>query len=320
MNNSYLLAPFSSTAMQPVAQTGAQVIRWGWPIPAYFFIGGVAAASLILVQLRPGLLKISLRTQRWLVVGQLIALLVGAALLTLDLTRPERFLQIFLNFNVSSLLAIGSRLLIFLIGLTLVQLWYVWRNQPVPTVFKWASLLFEAALIIYPALLLFNDPRDAWKNPLLLADFPVTALLGGSAVLLGVFGSTIFTDSRAYLWLTGLLLVVEAILLAGRLGWVATASNEGNNAVNATTSGPYALPFWLLEVAFGLVLPLLVLALLVRQPLTKNSLAATGSVGQTGVATAKNLSLSRADIVLRVVATLILVGLVVSKFIVVNAI
>ncbi len=286
--------------------------HWGWPIPTYFSLGGVSAASMLLLQW-PGLLRsrLSVAQQRQVVLVQLLALLLGSALLVLDLRRPERFLLLFVNFNSASILAIGARLLTGLILITLVRLWYLHRGQAAPRVFEWTSIGLEAAIILYPAALLFGMPRAAWATPVLLLDFPVTAAIGGGAALLLLLGSAPLGGPRPLGWLAGLLLL-EIVLLAARLGLVAAVSAEGSKSVAAVVGGPYAPVFWGAQVVAGLVLPLTLLV----WPGVVLSGEADPSADGPGVPRRASATGWR----VRGSAALILLGLVASKLLVVNAI
>src|SRR5262245_7251239 len=85
---------------------------WIWTVPAYFYVGGVAGAALVLgavaqlsgdSELRP-----LVRTCRAIgAAGHII----GSALLIHDLGRPSRFFHMLRVFNVKSPLSIGSWIL-----------------------------------------------------------------------------------------------------------------------------------------------------------------------------------------------------------------
>src|SRR6185503_13774379 len=85
---------------------------WIWTVPAYFYVGGVAGAALVLgavAQLtRDSELRPLVRTCRSIgAAGHVI----GSALLIHDLGRPSRFFHMLRVFNVKSPLSIGSWIL-----------------------------------------------------------------------------------------------------------------------------------------------------------------------------------------------------------------
>ena len=82
---------------------------WIWTVPAYFYIGGVSGAALVLAsvaQLREDEgLQALIRRCRWIgATGQF----VGSIFLILDLGRPERFFNMLRVLRVTSPLSIGS--------------------------------------------------------------------------------------------------------------------------------------------------------------------------------------------------------------------
>lgn len=91
---------------------GRPVIKepvWTWEIPAYFFFGGLGGASAVLsLAARLGGNERLARTSMY--VGA-AADLASPPLLISDLGRPERFLNMFRVFKVSSPMSVGSWLL-----------------------------------------------------------------------------------------------------------------------------------------------------------------------------------------------------------------
>jgi formate-dependent nitrite reductase membrane component NrfD len=85
---------------------------WIWAVPAYFYVGGTAGGALALAaaaQASDGRLLRSLVVRcRW--VGA-VGIAVGSALLTYDLGRPTRFLNMLRVFRPTSPLSVGSWLL-----------------------------------------------------------------------------------------------------------------------------------------------------------------------------------------------------------------
>jgi hypothetical protein len=79
---------------------------WTWEIPAYFFTGGIAGASslLSLIARAGGNHRLARATLLIGVAGDV----VSPALLVSDLGRPERFLNMFRVFKVTSPMSVGS--------------------------------------------------------------------------------------------------------------------------------------------------------------------------------------------------------------------
>lgn len=82
---------------------------WIWTIPAYFYVGGLAGAAMVLgsaAQMRGrGRMRILAQRAHWLGAA---AGGVGSALLIADLGRPERFLAMLRVFRPTSPMSVGS--------------------------------------------------------------------------------------------------------------------------------------------------------------------------------------------------------------------
>ena len=90
---------------QPLLKTPV----WKWELPVYFFVGGAAGASAVIASVAQftdgdgdGLLA---RDARWIAAGGAIA---SGALLTADLGRPERFVNMLRIFKPQSAMSVGS--------------------------------------------------------------------------------------------------------------------------------------------------------------------------------------------------------------------
>jgi hypothetical protein len=103
-------APFP----QATAETGYYGLpllkepTWTWEVPAYFFVGGAAGASAIVgaVARHAGEQAADLaRDARWVAA---IGGAASAALLTADLGRPERFLNMLRVFKLQSPMSVGA--------------------------------------------------------------------------------------------------------------------------------------------------------------------------------------------------------------------
>lgn len=82
---------------------------WSWEIPLYFYTGGVAGASAGLAQLAHLRGNEELSRRAWAVA--LGAVSLSPPLLTSDLGKPLRFLNMFRMFKVTSPMSVGSWLL-----------------------------------------------------------------------------------------------------------------------------------------------------------------------------------------------------------------
>lgn len=80
---------------------------WTWEVPLYFFVGGTAGAAAIIAAAAEstGADGTLARDARWIAA---VGAPVSAALLTADLGRPERFLNMLRVFKPQSAMSVGS--------------------------------------------------------------------------------------------------------------------------------------------------------------------------------------------------------------------
>ncbi len=94
----------------PSGYYGLPVLKtpvWTWEVPTYFFVGGAAGASAVIAVVADWTDgdETLARDAAWIAAG---GGLVSAALLTADLGRPERFLNMLRVFKPQSAMSVGS--------------------------------------------------------------------------------------------------------------------------------------------------------------------------------------------------------------------
>jgi hypothetical protein len=151
---------------------------WQPVIPWYFFTGGLAGASSIL-SLVARLGGNETLARRSLYVGA-AADLVSPALLVSDLGRPERFLNMFRVFKVTSPMSVGSWILGVSGGAstTAALLEATGKLKPVKYAAELVSALSGAPLATYTATLVSNTAIPVWHE----ARKELPFLFGSSAV------------------------------------------------------------------------------------------------------------------------------------------
>ncbi len=137
---------------------------WRPEVPTYLFTGGLAGASAVLA----GVARVSrddLLARRSLLVS-LGAVLVSPILLIRDLGRPERFLNMFRVFKVTSPMSVGSWLLLgagattgAAVGSDLLGI-----LRPVGRLAEAAAAAIGAPLATYSAVLLTDTAVPAWHE------------------------------------------------------------------------------------------------------------------------------------------------------------
>ena len=151
---------------------------WQPEIPWYFFTGGLAGGSSVL-SLVARMAGNETLARRSLYVGA-VADIVSPALLVSDLGRPERFLNMFRVFKVTSPMSVGSWILGVSGGAsaTAALLEAAGRLKPVKLAAEIASALSGAPLAVYTATLVSDTAIPAWHE----ARKELPFLFGSSAV------------------------------------------------------------------------------------------------------------------------------------------
>jgi hypothetical protein len=171
---------------RPPGYYGRPIVKppvWTWEIPLYFFVGGLAGMASVLA-LAATLADVDaaledtggmaglIRAARWLAAA---GAAVSPILLTLDLGRPTRFLNMLRVFKARSPMSVGAWLLVAFGGAAWTAAlvpWAVdrWGTGPLP-VAAWeaivlaataAAALFGALLATYTGVLIGATAIPAW--------------------------------------------------------------------------------------------------------------------------------------------------------------
>jgi hypothetical protein len=158
---------------------------WTWEIPVYFWTGGIAGAS--------GILGLAARIGGNERLAR-AALYAGAAfdvvsppLLVSDLGRPERFLNMFRAFKVTSPMSVGSWILGASAGasVTAALLEATGRLKPLKLLAEGFSALTGAPLATYTGALVANTAIPVWHDARRELPFLFGASAAASAGALG---------------------------------------------------------------------------------------------------------------------------------------
>jgi formate-dependent nitrite reductase membrane component NrfD len=169
---------------------------WKWEVPAYFFVGGAAGAAAVIAaasRARGGDPTLA-RDARWIAAagGPL-----SAALLTLDLGRPERFLNMLRVFKLQSPMSVGAwTLATFSTAAAATAFARLMERDnsrgPVAVVGNAAEILSAATGLVmssYTGVLIGATAIPAWsKNVRLLPGHFAASALGSAVGLLELAG------------------------------------------------------------------------------------------------------------------------------------
>jgi formate-dependent nitrite reductase membrane component NrfD len=151
---------------------------WQPEIPFYFFFGGIAGASAVL-HLGARLTRNRTLARRSLFIGA-AADVVGPVLLVSDLGRPERFLNMFRVFKVTSPMSVGSWILLVSGGAsnTAAVLEALGKLKPVKIAAEIVSAASGPPLVTYTGTLIADTSIPVWHE----ARHELPWLFGSSAL------------------------------------------------------------------------------------------------------------------------------------------
>jgi len=258
-----------------------QLHIWGWEIPVYLFLGGMAAGLMILTALLSARKGERSPAARWLAFGPPALVSVGMGALFLDLSNKAHVWRFYLAFRWTSPMSWGAWILVVMIPLSLTlalagltdgeaarvegvlqrlglaaparalrdlgrrRLAYLCR----------ANLLVGAGLGVYTGILLSAlGARALWSSALLGPLFLVSGLSTGAAFLL-LFR---LSDEERHLvtrWDMIAIGLEVAVLLLFLVG-LASGGAAGREAAGLILGGPWTAQFWSLVVIAGLAMPL----------------------------------------------------------------
>jgi len=169
---------------------GQPVIKppvWTWEIPVYFFTGGLAGASAGFAYLNQRRGNQVLAKRAWATATA--AVVASPALLTSDLGRPERFLNMLRMFKVTSPMSVGSWILSASGATTALAALNAWTGA-LPRLSRPAApaaALLGLPLSTYTGALIANTAVPAWHESRRLLPFVFgsgAALSAGAAALI----------------------------------------------------------------------------------------------------------------------------------------
>ncbi len=283
------------------ANYGSYVV-WGLWVAMYLFFAGIAAGSYMLATL-DYLFEIRLfkGTGQVMLWAAMITLPAALTSIGLDLGHMERIYKVYMRPNLLSVMAQMVWGYTIFGGLILASLIVAIRFPERKKLLKllMAVGLFFAVFLSggVGALLGVNASRAYWHVGLLPAQFPVFSLASGAAMMLIVLGWFAPPDERRQqqLWVLGLLTVSLAVIKLYFLWTDFSQSLYGQiphnvEAVNQVLFGRYWWAFWIIQIALGTLLPVIVL---LQPRLSRNGVIA----GWMGFLVLLGFTAARANIV-----------------------
>lgn len=266
-----------------------QLHIWGWEIPVYLFLGGMAAGVMILSALLWMKREERSPAARWLAFAAPVLVSVGMGALFLDLSHKLFVWRFYLAFRWTSPMSWGAWILVLVYPVSLagalagldaaqaeraialcgrVGLAGVARalrdlGLAHAARLRWLMVGTGAALGVYTGILLSTlGARALWSSALLGPLFLVSGVSTGAALLL-LFPLDPEEHHLVAAW-DRLAIALEVVVLSLVLVGLATSGAGGRAAAGLLLGGPYTAPFWALVIAAGLAVPFLLGTLEVR--------------------------------------------------------
>jgi formate-dependent nitrite reductase membrane component NrfD len=255
-----------------------QLHVWGWEIPVYLFLGGMAAGVMFLSSLLHARAGERSRAARWLPLLAPLLVSAGMVALFLDLGHKPFVWRFYLAFRWTSPMSWGAWILVVvypvsvLFGLASLgdeDTAFLARRVPIlgGVLPSWrafalrharglriANLVTGVGLGGYTGILLSTlGARAPWGSALLGPLFLVSGISSGAALamLLRVAPEERSFLARADVHAMWLEIALILLFLVG----LATGSAAGRAGADLVLGGPYTAPFWALVVIAGLVVP-----------------------------------------------------------------
>lgn len=266
------LRPLGAAEPDPQDPGGARVDydmphkkAWGIDLVLYLLMKGISTGALFLGAV---LWLMGDRTSLTSIAAPLVSSLFAAAtaaVLIMDLERPERFLYILTRPNWNSWMARGAFLLTA--HGALAGLWFLsgllgWHS--LITIFAIFTVPIALATTAYTGFLFAQGlARDLWQGTHGTIDLIAQAAIEGAASLLIVSlvaGHT--ADAiRMLSWTLGLATAVHFLILVFEHLFTPSATLNHELAVRAIVKGAYSRMFWYGALGLGGVAPLVLIAI-----------------------------------------------------------
>ena len=248
---------------------------WGWEIPTYLFLGGLAAGILFFAALYylRGKENMYQSAVKWVPMFTPLFLVIGLGALFLDLHHKPYFWRLYTTIKLQSPMSWGAWTLMVITPLSIV--WsmsyarevfpkFDWKYKILYTLEKffienrkqiaWILIVFAVILGIYTGILLsaFNA-RPLWNTSILGPLFLVSGMSAGAALIMMLTKDP--AERKRFSQIDLLLIAIELALVVHMFMGFRASSQVQIEAAELFLGGPYTLPFWIFVVLLGMIVP-----------------------------------------------------------------
>jgi len=250
---------------------------WGWPIPLYLFLGGMAAGILFFAALyylrgKEDEYRVTVRIAPLLTP---MLLVVGLIALFIDLRHKLYFWQLYTNIKLQSPMSWGAWTLMVITPASFIwsalhirdiipswnwkYKWLIWlegffnRNKKI---LAWVILIFALILGVYTGILLsaFNA-RPLWNTSILGPLFLASGLSAGAATIILLSKNP--EEKEYFLKIDLVIIAVELFLIVHMFMGFLASTQVQIEAARMFLGGEYTAQFWIFAVILGMIIPAL---------------------------------------------------------------
>jgi formate-dependent nitrite reductase membrane component NrfD len=252
-----------------------QLHIWGWEVPVYLFLGGLVAGLLVwsaILELwgdRP-----KTRALQWMPFISMILLSLGMGALLLDLEYKLHAYRFYLAIRPASPMSWGAWILVLVypaailmglgslsasdrarVGRLRLSRIFTWADAHRRAIL-WTNVALGSALGIYTGILLGSlGARPLWNSGVLGPLFLVSGLSTGAAFM--ILFRPRHDENQKLLRGDVVFIIVELLLIGLLLIDLVTGSSTSQSAAALLFGGSWTGVFWALVVFAGLLIPLL---------------------------------------------------------------
>lgn len=248
---------------------------WGWEIPLYLFLGGMAAGVLFFAALYyiRGKENEYQAAVKWAPMLTPFLLAIGLGALFLDLHHKPYFWRLYTTIKLQSPMSWGAWTLMVVTPLSIIwsatyikelfPKWdwkFSWAEDLVAYFVKnrkaiaWIMMVYSVILGIYTGILLsaFNA-RPLWNTSILGPLFLVSGLSAGAALIMMISKNPL--ERKRFSQIDLLLIAVELTIIIHMFMGFRASTEVQIEAAELFLGGAYTLPFWVFVVFLGMILP-----------------------------------------------------------------